>query len=474
VTASPETAKTPAESDRLDPRIWKIAAVVAMGPLMSQMDSTVVNVSLSTIRHDLHTSIDTVQWIVGGYLLALALVLPLNAWLVDRVGAKRLYLASFSAFTLASLLCGAARSIETLICARLLQGVAGGLLAPMAQMMMARIAGRHMAKVMGYSVMPVLIAPIIGPTIAGGILKYAGWPWLFYINLPIGILAVMLAARLLPTDEAPARKRRFDVLGFLMISPALVALLYGFDHVRTLSGDLILLAGALLMAAFVRHALLRGDAALVDVRLFGNRIFTTATTTQFLSNSATAAGQLLLPLFLIVGCGFTPSAAGGILAAQGLGMLCIYPALGFITGKFLCRPVSSGGALLVCLSTLPILWMTVGPFTPWLMIVTLFLRGLGQGAVGLPAISAGYAAVPKDKLPLAATAANIAQRVGAPVGTTLMGIVLSQMAPRHDGPGAHAFTVAFLALTGLQLLVLGSASRLPMRIHADQARPVKA
>jgi EmrB/QacA subfamily drug resistance transporter len=445
-----------------------------MGPLMSQMDSTVVNVSLATIRQDLHASIDTVQWIVGGYLLALALVLPLNAWLVDRLGAKRLYLASFCAFTLASLLCGAARSIDVLIGARLLQGVAGGLLAPMAQMMMARIAGRHMARVMAYSVMPVLIAPILGPTVAGAVLRYAGWPWLFYINLPIGVLAVVLAARLLPADRGPPGKRRFDFPGFLMISPALVALLYGFDHIQSPIGAPILIAGAVLMGAFIRHAWLGGDAALVDVRLFANRIFATATLTQFLSNSSTASGQLLLPLFLIAGCGFTPSAAGAILTAQGVGLLCIYPLMGIVTGKSRCRAASSGGAMLVCLSTLPILWMTFSALSPWLMAVALFLRGVGQGAIGLPAISAAYAAVPKDRLPLAATAANIAQRIGAPVGTTLMGLVLSQMAAGHVALNAHAFTIAFLALIGLQLLVLGSASRLSASIHADDPAPVQS
>ena len=133
----------------LDPRVWKVAAVVFLGPLMTQLDSTVVNVSLSSISQDLHASIHSVQWIVAGYLLALALTLPLNAWLVDRLGAKRLYLVCFSAFTLASLLCGLERTIHGLIWARVIQGMAGGLLAPMAQMMLARVAGKHLARVMG-------------------------------------------------------------------------------------------------------------------------------------------------------------------------------------------------------------------------------------------------------------------------------------------------------------------------------------
>ena len=114
-------------------------------------------------------------------------MLPLNGWLVDRLGAKRLYLSCFSAFTLASLLCGTAKIMDQLICARVIQGIAGGLLTPMTQLMLARVAGKHMARVMGYTAVPIMIAPILGPVVAGAILKYAAWPWLFYVNLPIGI-----------------------------------------------------------------------------------------------------------------------------------------------------------------------------------------------------------------------------------------------------------------------------------------------
>ena len=207
-------------SGEMDPRVWKIAAVVVLAPFMTQLDSTVVNVSLSTIRQDLQSPLTSAQWIISGYLLALALMLPLNAWLVDRLGAKRLYLWCFSAFTMASLLCGVARTMDGLIWARVIQGMAGGLLAPMTQMMIARVAGRQMARVMGYTAVPILIAPILGPVVAGTILKYAAWRWLFFLNLPIGILAVSLAVYLLPNDEMTIRRRPFDFLGFLVLSPA--------------------------------------------------------------------------------------------------------------------------------------------------------------------------------------------------------------------------------------------------------------
>jgi EmrB/QacA subfamily drug resistance transporter len=339
ITANQELSPS---DDGMDPRVWKVAAVVFLGPFMSQMDSTVVNVSLSTIRQELRSNIASAQWIISGYLLALALMLPLNGWLVDRLGAKRLYLGCFSAFTLASLLCGAARTMDELICARIIQGIAGGLLAPMTQLMLARVAGRKMARVMGYTAVPILVAPILGPVMAGAILKYASWPWLFYVNLPVGILAVTLAFFLLPGDEATIRKRPFDFIGFILISPGLAMLLYGFEHLSERLGELLLASGVVLLAGFIWDANRKKGEALIDLRLFKIRTFSTASATQFLSNGLGYSGQFLVPIYLITGCGIAPSQAGWMLAPMGLGMFCSYPFMGTLTEKFGCRAVSSG------------------------------------------------------------------------------------------------------------------------------------
>ena len=155
----------------MDPSVWRIAAVALFGGLLAQLDATIVNVSLSRLAADMHSSLATIQWVTSGYLLALTLVLPLNGWLIDRTGAKMLYLWCFAAFTLSSALCALAWSANSLIASRILQGISGGLLAPMAQMMIARAAGKHMARVAGYMVLPILLAPVLGPVIAGVILQ---------------------------------------------------------------------------------------------------------------------------------------------------------------------------------------------------------------------------------------------------------------------------------------------------------------
>jgi EmrB/QacA subfamily drug resistance transporter len=450
-----------------EPIPWKIVGVVMMAPFMTQMDSTIVNISLSSIRDSLNSTISTAQWVISGYLLALALMLPLNGWLVDRFGAKRLYLVCFSFFTAASALCAMAHTMAELIAARVFQGIAGGLLAPLAQLMMARVAGRQMARVIGYASVPVLMGPLLGPLLAGAILSHASWPWLFYVNLPVGILAVVLAAVILPHDRSLLVKRPFDFWGFVLLSPGLSLLLYGFDRASHHKGFEYLALGALLIALFLVWARRRGEKALIDIQLFRVRNFSVATTTQFLSNGIIYAGQFLLPLFLIAGVGLTPTQTGWLLSAAGFGLLFVYPTMGFLVERWGCRTVATTGVLINVVGTLPFVWMAYNHFSlPW-ALVGLLLRGLGQGATGIPSLTTAYASVPKHKLSYATTAVNIVQRLGGPILTTALSIVVSMTVPQvRAAANTQAFIWPFLTLNAFQLLVLASAIQLPGRASA--------
>ncbi|HMH16275.1 MAG TPA: MFS transporter [Edaphobacter sp.] len=265
--------KVSAESGGLDPLVWEITAVAVLGSFLAQLDATIVNVSLSSLAVDLHSSLTAIQWVTSGYLLALALMLLLNGWLVERIGAKSLYLWCFSAFTLSSALCGLAWSANSLIAFRILQGMSGGLMAPMTQMMMARAAGKYMARLMGYAAVPILMGPILGPVIAGAILQHASWRWLFLVNLPVGVLAIVLAVLFLPNDREETRSRELDLPGFALLSPGLVLFLYGSDHLGKRTGLTTLLMSIVLLAAFFRMTVRKGDKALIDLQLFKRKTF---------------------------------------------------------------------------------------------------------------------------------------------------------------------------------------------------------
>src|ERR1700761_3217071 len=287
--AQPEAARSSSD-------LWKVSSVAVLGAFISQMDATVVNVSLSSLALELHSTLSNIQWVTSGYLLALALTLPLSGWLVDRIGAKTLYLWCFSVFTLTSALCGLAWSANSLIGFRILQGMSGGLLAPMAQLIMVRAAGNRMARVFGFAAMPVLLAPLLGPVIAGELLRFASWHWLFLVNLPFGALALVLAALFLPYDQHERRPRSLDLIGLGLLSLGVVLFLYGAERTTDPLGLSSLALAAMLFVAFFWWVSKKKDDAIIDLRLFTNRTFSAAVTTQFLMVGISYAGQMLVPV----------------------------------------------------------------------------------------------------------------------------------------------------------------------------------
>jgi EmrB/QacA subfamily drug resistance transporter len=451
------------EVDRLDPGIWKIIAVAVAGSFMPLLSTTMVNVSLSSLGTELHASLSAIQWVTSGYLLALALMVPLNGWLVERIGAKALYLSCFSAFTLSSALCGIAWSANALIGFRILQGMSGGLMAPMTQMMIARAAGKHMARVMGYAAVPVLLAPILGPVIAGAILQFASWRWLFLVNLPVGAFAIILAIFFLPNDREETKRRNLDLVGFALLSPGLVLFLYGSDHMGQRIGQVTLALSVVLLALFFRVAIHNGPRALIDLRLFKGRTFAAATVTQFVSNGISFAGQMLIPIYLIEACGRSPSATAWLLAPLGVGMICSYPWMGALTQRFGIRKVSAGGAFLALAGTLPFVWLASHGLSVAVLASALFLRGVGLSAVGIPSISAAYASVKMRDLPMAATSLNIVQRLGGPTMTTLCATFLGWRLSAAPSPvvTSDAFAEAFGLLCFLHVLLFLATLRLP-------------
>ena len=462
------------ESVGLRPQLSKVVLVAVLGSFVAQLDATVVNVSLSNLAIDLHSSLSVIQWVTSEYLLALALMLPLNGWLVERIGTKQLYLICFSGFTFSSLLCALSWSANSLIVFRILQGMSGGLMAPMAQFMIARTAGKHFMRVVGYVAVPVLPGPIVGPVIAGAILQHASWRWLFLINLPIGMLAVILTVLFLPNDEdVPAAVRELDLTGFLLLSPSLVLFLYGSDHLREHAGIVALLISVLLLAAFLRKASKKREQALIDLQLFKTRVFSASAVTQFTTNGLLVAGQMLIPVYLVRAVGKPPSTIGWLMAPLGLGMMCTYRWLGKLTQHFGIRGTSAGGALIAFLGTLPLLYLSSQHFDSCILAISQFIRGIGMSAAGIPSISAAYASLRKGELPMATTSLNIVQRLGGPTLTMICATFLAwrlAAAPLYARVST-AFTISFALLCGLHVLLILAAARLPPRKSINEFNP---
>ena len=226
----------PPDETKLGPDVIRAGVVVVLGTIMAILDTTIVAVALDTLAKDFHVSISTIQWVTTGYLLALAVVIPVTGWAVHRIGAKPLYITSLALFIAGSVLCGLAWSATSLIVFRILQGIGGGMILPVGQTIMARTAGpKKMGQVMGIIGVPTLLGPILGPVIGGAIVTNISWRWIFFVNVPIGIVALYLAVRFLKPSERD-RTHRFDLLGFLFLSPGLALIVYGLSEVGNPGG----------------------------------------------------------------------------------------------------------------------------------------------------------------------------------------------------------------------------------------------
>ena len=231
--AMAETSAPAPQPEGLDRETLIVAGVVLLGAVMSILDTTVVNVAIAHLAVAFHSSLTTIQWVITGYTLALAAVIPISGWAADRFGTKRIYLWSLVLFTLGSVLSGLAWSAESLIVFRVLQGFGGGLIMPAVMTIMTKKAGPHrMGRVMGVLGVPMLIAPILGPILGGWLVDNASWRWIFFINLPIGIAAFILAQIVLERDQ-PQPAHKLDWVGMLLLSPGLAVFIFGLAESST-------------------------------------------------------------------------------------------------------------------------------------------------------------------------------------------------------------------------------------------------
>jgi EmrB/QacA subfamily drug resistance transporter len=460
-------------TEHVDRTTWMVAGTVMLGSVMSIVDTTVVNVALHDLARDFGVSITEVHWVASGYLLALAIAIPLAGWASERFGAKRVWMTSVALFLAGSMLAGLSWSLGSLIAFRLLQGFGGGMIIPVGMSMLARAAGPgRLGRVMSVIGIAQLIGPVLGPVLGGLLIEGPGWRWIFYVNVPVGVLALMLATRTLPTDR-PEPCERLDVRGFALLSPALAALVFGLGETSGAgfadpSAVAPIVAGIALLAAFVVHAR-RVPNPLIDVRLLQTRAFAASAGTTFLLAISLFGAMFLLPLYFQVARGLGPAEAGLMLAPQGLGAAIMIPLAGRLTDRIGPGRVVLPGLTLMVLGTLPLAW--AGASTSYALLAgALVVRGMGLGASMMPSQSAAFATLGRDTGAAHGTSAiNAIQRMGGALGVALMSVLLGHYLSA-GGPVAPAFGHTFVWPVLLTLLAIVPAALRPRRPAAAHSR----
>jgi EmrB/QacA subfamily drug resistance transporter len=380
-----------------------------------------------------------------------------------------------------SALCGIAASATELIVFRVMQGIGGGLILPVGQLIMASAAGpRRMGRVMSLVAVPAMLAPIFGPVLGGLILDNTSWRWIFFVNLPIGIVAFIAALRGLPRSEAQ-ESGRLDLRGLLLVVTGMPLVTYGLAEIGTTGGfssaKVIapILGGLVLVGLFVARAR-RVAWPLLNVRLYARRTFAAASITTFCLGAALFGAMILMPLYFQQVRGESVLATGLLVAPQGLGAALALPISGRLTDRFGGGPVALFGVVVTTLTTIP--FGLIGAHTS---IVSLslwtFLRGIGIGFAFMPAIAAAFAALKPNELSDATPQMNVLQRLGGSIGTAVLAVVLQRAIisahhPLTPAGIAGAYSTAFWWSLGIiALAIIPSIVLLRAERQARTSRP---
>jgi EmrB/QacA subfamily drug resistance transporter len=443
-----------------------VSVVFVAAMFMNIMDTTIVNVALPTIGREFHVAADSVDTVAIGYLVSLAVFIPVSGWLGDRLGGKRVLLASIVVFTLASALCGLAQNVAELVGFRILQGVGGGLMVPVGMALLFRtFPPAERVRASSILVIPTAFAPALGPVLGGLFVTELTWRWVFYVNLPIGVAAFIFGLLFLEPHRSEG-SGRLDVAGFVLSGAGLGLVMYGVSEGpfkgwgQPLVYTTILVGAVLLLAMIVVE--LRASDPLIALRLFSNALFRNANIVMGLGSISFLGVLFLVALFFqdglhqsALGSGLStfPEAIGVMLGAQVVTRR-LYPAFGP-------RRVMCGGLLILAVSLgLMSLIDTTGQL--WWMRLLMFVMGYGMAHVFTSAQAAGFATISGPDTARASTLFNALRQLGGAVGVAALSTVVAEIGPvtirnHHPEPHLTAYHATFLVAAVISLVAAFAA-----------------
>jgi len=469
-TTAPEPEREPvpaaAPDGAVEPHKWLIAGSVMIGTIMAVLDTSIVNVALADMSGTLGATIEQITWVVTGYMLSNVLVMPMMGMLSARFGRKKLYLASLAIFTVASMLCGLARSLPTMVAVRALQGIGGGVIMTVAQAILREtFPPKEQGIAMGIFGMGVVLAPAFGPTLGGWITDQYAWPWIFYINVPIGIINYVLVQRFVHDPHYLVREKgAVDWTGLALMIGGLGALQLMLeegtseDWFESAFIWRLFLIGVIGLALFVWHEL-RTERPAVDLRIMKNPGFSSATALNGVLGMALMGSVFLLPLFMQQILRFNAMQAGEALMPRSLAMAVLMPIGGRVYNRLGPKLLVAAGLLLSAISFVQLANMTVDTGF-WDLFWPQVLQGAGFSLIFVALTTAAFATIERPKVTAAAGLYNVVRTVAGSIGVALAASQLTSTAQANHAALAERASVANpSAVTWVQQATAGMMSR---------------
>jgi len=414
-----------------------VALVAVFAIFMELLDTTIINVAIPTLAREFDvTSASQIQWVITGYLLSLAVFIPVSGWAGDRFGTKRVFMFALATFSTASLLCAFARNVEMLVAFRVLQGVGGGMLSPVGFSMVWRaFPPEERSKAAGIMVVPASVAPASGPVVGGLILKYLAWEWIFLVNIPIGVTALVISAFYLREHTEPD-PGRFDPKGFVLAAAGLASVMYalaeagdhGFENARVIGFGI---AGLAVLAAFAAVEL-RTDQPMLDVRIFANRLFRACNLAWLVTMFAGSAMIFLVTLELQAARGLSALESGLTTFTMAIGVMFIAQPASRIYRVVGPQRMIGLGLVVSALATLTLSLVDLGTDL-WLIRGLMLVRGLGFGLVLVPLQAATYAQVKPSETGRATALYNATNQTASSLGVAVAATFLTSRLSHYGG-----------------------------------------
>ncbi|GGH80754.1 EmrB/QacA subfamily drug resistance transporter [Pullulanibacillus pueri] len=436
------------------------AWAIALGAIAPMLDSTMVNIAIHQLSKDFNTTLDTIQWSITGYVLALAMAIPVSGWLMNKFNGKTIFIGSSIAFGVISVFVGVSWNISSFIFFRLLQGFSAGIITLLMSTLLVKTAGQeNIGKVMAIVSTPMIFGPILGPVIGGFIVQGASWHWIFFINVFIVLIAVPLMMKSIPDFEPFNKESKLDCFGIINLSLLSATFIYGItkaaDHASFNNSETILWVGIGLglVIIYLIYNRIRGNQTVLPINLFAHKSFTASSIGLFLANIAVMGPMLILPLFFQNLRHFTAIEAALALIPQGVGMFVTRPMIGKMIDKIGAKDVVIVSLVLSLIGSIPLIFITDKTSMIWISIL-LFIRGTSFGGIMLPLTSDAYTGLDSKQLPEAGVGINIIENLGSSFGSaviaTVVATVIQGLHPTimNSLKGYHAgFLVSAIVLT---------------------------